>query len=92
MTQLGSKQCTSCKQVKPYTEFYKEPRTKSGCRSRCKTCHIQYVRSYADEQQHSLYQKRYYRTHLSYYADYRERTRESYRAKRRADYRPKLQS
>jgi nitrate/TMAO reductase-like tetraheme cytochrome c subunit len=91
MTPPDSKQCASCKQVKPYTEFYKEPRIKSGYRSRCKACHIKIVRSYADNQQHNSYQKKYYQRHLSYYADYRDRTREAYRAKRRADGSAKLQ-
>lgn len=33
------KECTKCKQFKPLTEFYKEPRTKIGLQARCKVCH-----------------------------------------------------
>jgi glucan-binding YG repeat protein len=32
------KQCTKCKECKPATAFYKEPRTKNGLQAQCKTC------------------------------------------------------
>lgn len=33
------KSCTKCKQEKPATMFYKEPRNKNGLTSQCKQCH-----------------------------------------------------
>jgi hypothetical protein len=30
--------CTGCKQLKPWQEFYKNNRAKTGFKSRCKTC------------------------------------------------------
>lgn len=34
-----TKRCTRCQQDKPLTDFYKQPETRDGLRSHCKTCH-----------------------------------------------------
>lgn len=33
------KTCSTCKQVKPLTDFYKDKRTPDGLKSQCKKCH-----------------------------------------------------
>ena len=32
------KQCSKCKETKPFSDFYKKKRNKDGCNSRCKQC------------------------------------------------------
>lgn len=37
---IQTKQCNKCKQIKPFSEFYKNQTGKNGLRSFCKSCHI----------------------------------------------------
>ena len=39
MVSIESKQCSKCKVVKPYSEFYKSKDTKLGLSSKCKKCY-----------------------------------------------------
>jgi hypothetical protein len=38
-TEIKTKRCTTCKVVKPTTEFYAHPHTRDGLQSVCKQCH-----------------------------------------------------
>ena len=50
------KECTQCKEIKDFTEFYKDKRSKDGLYSACKTCHN------GDSKQRTKYNEEYYRT------------------------------
>lgn len=39
-----TKECRSCKQLRPYAEFYAHPRTKDGRCTECRTCHVARVK------------------------------------------------
>jgi hypothetical protein len=48
MDTCGQKICSKCFTLKPYTEYYKESKTKNGYRSSCKICqklikHLHYI-------------------------------------------------
>ena len=40
------KKCTSCKEIKPITEFFKDASRKDGLCIRCKECHVQLVKKW----------------------------------------------
>ena len=44
--QIITKVCSQCKAIKQVSEFYKEPRNKSGLTSQCKVCHYKKCRQY----------------------------------------------
>ncbi len=39
------KECSKCHEIKDYSEFYKSKKSKSGYRSDCKSCGLEYSRS-----------------------------------------------
>jgi hypothetical protein len=43
------KTCKQCKQIKPLTDFYNEPRVKDGKQARCKVCHGKVTEKYRKE-------------------------------------------
>lgn len=57
--QIISKQCHTCKQIKPITEFYKHSETKDLHFSKCKTCCLKYAKEYRQSEKGKAYQKRY---------------------------------
>lgn len=86
LTPVPTKLCHGCLFTLPVTDFYKDSRNPSGYRSRCKECHIKYVRSYCDRVQAKLYQQRYYKNHPDYYANWRADHREETNRKARERY------
>ena len=55
-----TKQCSTCKQIKSHTEFYKRTGSKDGLRSQCKICHNSNFESNKEE----IYKKRAERYNL----------------------------
>lgn len=45
---VGTKGCTRCRQVKPLSEFYSDPRQRKGVCGDCKECRSLYVRTRRD--------------------------------------------
>lgn len=43
---MDTKKCTKCGEVKPHTEFHKHKQTKSGLKSRCKSCNRKEAREF----------------------------------------------
>lgn len=41
---MSSKNCSTCKINKPFTDFYKDKSKKTGYKSQCKACKIVYAR------------------------------------------------
>jgi hypothetical protein len=72
--------CTKCRVNKPFAEFYKDKRHKDGCCSWCKTCTLNYKKSYyasmegkevvqryieRNKERRSAYNKKYLREYRS---------------------------
>ena len=57
------KQCSKCKELKPFSEYYKRKNRKSGYQSSCKKCEIERTQKWIKENQESVKEKektRYY--------------------------------
>jgi len=56
---IQTKACSKCKKIKPFSEFYKDSRTKTGLMSGCKLCHCQATLPYAKTTKGKNTRKRY---------------------------------
>ena len=72
------KKCTKCSVEKPFSEFNKAKRAKTGLRSECKSCENQYQRQYCQENKEKIaeYQREYQR---QYYQENKEKIAEEQR-------------
>ena len=55
------KQCCTCKQLKPFVEFYIDRRNQDGHRSQCRACMAQRWQRYYQAKLRTPKQRRYYR-------------------------------
>jgi len=62
------KKCNKCSEVKPFIEFPKETRSKSGYRSTCKICSNQTNKSYREDNRESFNnaKREYYQNNIEY--------------------------
>jgi len=71
------KQCTKCRKRKPFSEFYKAGKGKSGIRAACKECVNSYSRKYhltdQGKQVNNKANKKYYHAHKVERNEYRKR-------------------
>ena len=60
------KKCTKCKEIKEYSEFYKDKRAKSGLQSECKKCHSARTKIYREKnsEHYKEYHKNYYKENM----------------------------
>ena len=56
----GCKTCSICKEVKPFFDFYKSKKEKTGYMNRCKACDLEYNRT--RKEQKAAYAKEYFRS------------------------------
>jgi nitrate/TMAO reductase-like tetraheme cytochrome c subunit len=65
---MNTKQCKTCREEKPLTEFYKNKAYTGGYRPTCKACHIAHVQANQqkrDKEQHREYMREYMRKYRS---------------------------
>lgn len=56
---IVTKKCSKCKEIKPFSEFYKDARHKDGHQSQCKICFLEAQKSYRQSEKGRAYQKSY---------------------------------
>lgn len=56
---IQTKRCSKCKQIKPTSEFYKDPRKIGRWCSRCKTCRLKYAKEHRQTKKYKISRKRY---------------------------------
>jgi hypothetical protein len=63
---MESKRCTKCKTIKPYSEFYKDSRSRDGLRQKCKNCHLLQISEYRKNNPEIIkcQNQRWYKTHV----------------------------
>lgn len=81
--------CSTCKQCKPVTDFYRDPQSQSGYRYQCKSCASKRMKEYRERNATTLRRKKrdYYQKHRperlrynrQYYELHREELVRSYR-------------
>ena len=58
---MNTKRCGKCGQTKPVSEFFKSKNQKDGYRSRCKSCHMEDCKAYAQTGYYKRYNREYER-------------------------------
>lgn len=69
-----TKTCTTCKQEKSITEFYKHKAGKFGVKSKCKVCYAEQNKQYRQDNLGNIaeYMKQYYRDTKEYLTEYKK--------------------
>jgi 5-methylcytosine-specific restriction endonuclease McrA len=80
------KQCSSCKQIKPFDCFGKDRRSKTGFRSQCKDCERKYEKSRDPEKKRAhakKYREAHKETEKARYQNWKENNPQKYNAHRK---------